>query len=228
MKNFILILLLLVGSSLTKTVNASTTAKDPLSFMVPCNLEKAKEYAKHDRKPILIYIHSTKCAASRKFTREIVGKGEFAKWADKNFIAMEANVLSTKGKAIAKKYGVVKIPSIVMLSFDNDMEYLMDLKLDSVSLYNQFRSFLSANSLKSQIELLRETNGLSYTDASIAIAKSYAKKDFKKNPGASVEMLAAERTLKIVNLKELHEAYISEFKTLTANAVSEKSKVAKN
>ena len=139
-------------------------------------------------------------------------------------------MLVGKGKSIAKKYGVVKLPSIIMLSFDTDLEYNVEMKMDSVSLYNQFRSFLSANSLKSQIELMRTTNGLTYQAASKAIAASYAKHDFKKNPAGSPQMMAAERTLQIKKLKDLHLAYIDEYKKLVAvsNTNEQKKAVAQN
>ncbi len=212
------------------SIISAAAPRNPLGFMMPCNLVKAKSSAKLERKPLLLYIHSTKCYSSRTFTRQIAGKAEFANWAKGNFICMEANVLVGKGKSVAKKYGVLKLPSIIMLSFDTDLEYNVEMKMDSVSLYNQFRSFLSANSLKSQIELMRSTNGLTYQAASKAIAASYAKHDFKKNPAGSPEMMASERTLEIKKLKDLHLAYIDEYKKLVAvsNTNEQKKAVAQN
>ena len=192
-------------------------SSDPLRFMVKSNLPAAKGFAKQERKPMLIYVHSTKCMSSRTFTRTIVAKADFAKFADKNFICMEANVTTKEGKDIAKKYNVMSVPAIIMVSYDQDLEYAVEMKLDSVSLYNQFRSFLTANSLNSQIELLQSTNGLNFDDASAAIAKSYAKQDFKKNPAASAEMMAAERTLHINKLGNLNKAYIAEFNKLATD-----------
>ncbi|MDZ4758703.1 MAG: thioredoxin family protein, partial [Bacteroidota bacterium] len=209
MKHFLRISLTLIALIFTFTYASMAAGKDPLNFMVKCNLKLSKQFAKTERKPLLLYIHSTKCISSRTFTRQIVGKPEFAKWAQSNFICMEANVTTKKGKEIAKKYGVLKIPSIIMLSFDTDLEYAVEMKLDSESLYTQFRSFLTANSLKSQIELMRETNGLSYRQASVAIAKSYAASDYKKNPIGVAEMMASGRTLRIHKLNDLYEAYIS-------------------
>ncbi len=202
--------------------------KDPLNFMIKSNLKQSKQFAKQERKPLILYIHSSKCISSRTFTRQIVGKAEFAKWAKTNFVCMEANVTTKKGKEIAKKYGVLKIPSIIMLSFDTDLEYAVEMKLDSASLYNQFYSFLTANSLKSQIELMRETNGYTYRQASAAIAQSYAQHDYKKNPNGTAELMAFERTLHIHKLNDLYNAYIIEYTKLTADNKPLQTSVAKN
>lgn len=204
------------------SVSNSFGSSDPLNFMVKCNMPLAKSFAKQERKPIMLYIHSTKCISSRTFTRQVVAKADFAKWADKNFVCMEANVLTKEGKYIAKKYGVLKVPAIIMVSNDQALEYNVEMKLDSVSLYNQLRSFLTANNLKSQVELLHTTNGLSFEDACKAIAASYAKIDFKSNLNASAEMMAAERTLNIGKLAILSKAYIAEYNKLSGNNTNKK------
>ncbi len=229
-KSLHITIVLFLVTLIAPAISSAAAPRNPLSFMMPCNLAKAKSSAKLERKPLLLYVHSSKCYSSRTFTRQIASKPEFANWAKGNFICMEANVLVGKGKSIAKKYGVIKLPSIIMLSFDTDLEYNVEMKMDSVSLYNQFRSFLSANSLKSQIELMRTTNGLTYQAASKAIAASYAKHDFKKNPAGSPQMMAAERTLLIKKLKDLHLAYIDEYKKLVAvsNNNEQKKAVAQN
>lgn len=213
MKNFITN----TGATLVLTfVIASNSfgSNDPLRFMVKGNFQMAKGFSKQERKPMMVYIHSTKCISSRTFTRQIVAKQDFAKFADKNFVCIEANVTTNEGKDIAKKYNVMRIPAIIMVSYDSDLEYIVEMKLDSVSLYNQFRSFLTANSLNSQIELLHSTNGLSAEDASKAIAQSYAKRDFKTNPNASAEMMAAELTLHINKLGNLNKEYIIAYNKL--------------
>lgn len=213
MKNFVTITIATLVLTFVIASNSFGSA-DPLRFMVKSNLPMAKGFAKQERKPMLVYIHSTKCISSRTFTRQIVAKPDFAKFADKNFVCIEANITTKEGKDIAKKYNIMSVPAIVMVSYDQDLEYTVEMKLDSVSLYNQFRSFLTANSLNGQIELLQGTNGLSFEDASKAIAQSYAKRDFKSNPTASAEMMAAERTLNISKLGDLNKAYVAEYKKL--------------
>ncbi len=213
MKNIITITIATLVLSFVIATN-SFGSNDPLRFMVKANVEMAKGFAKQERKPMMIYIHSTKCISSRTFTRQIVAKQNFAKFADKNFVCMEANVTTKEGKDIAKKYNVLSVPAIIMVSYDQDLEYTVEMKLDSVSLYNQFRSFLTANSLHSQVEMLENTNGLSQEAASKAIAQSYAKRDFRSNPNASAEMMAAERTLQINKLGNLYKEYIIEFNKL--------------
>ncbi len=228
MKHIIRNTIALIALTFSFTYLSLGAGKDPLNFMLKCNLKQSKQFAKQERKPMMIYIHSTKCISSRTFTRQIVGKPEFAKWAKGNFICMEANVTTKKGKEIAKKYGVLRIPAIIMLSFDTDLEYAVEMKLDSQSLYTQFRSFLTANSLKNQIELMRETNGYSYRQASAAIARSYAKQDYKKNPDGTPQMMAYERTLHINKLTDLYDAYVLEYTKLSGQNKPNQTSVAKN
>ena len=215
MKNIIpitIISLVLIALSTTQ----SFASKDPLQFMVKGNFNTAISFAKQERKPMLVYIHSNKCISSRTFIRQVIAKQGFAQWADKNFVCLDANITTIDGNNIAKKYNVTSLPTIILVSYDQDLEYTVEMKLDSVSLYNQFRSFVTANNLKSQIEMLHSTNGLSYKDASIAIAQSYAKRDFKKYPTAPAEMLAFERTLNISKLGYLHQAYVATYNKLAS------------
>ncbi|MDZ4756738.1 MAG: hypothetical protein SGJ10_01190, partial [Bacteroidota bacterium] len=86
----------------------------------------------------------------------------------------------------------------------------------------------TANTLKSQIELMRETNGLSYRQASVAIAKSYAAQDYKKNPNSVAELMASTKTLRIHKLNNLSEAYIKEYTKLASNNKNEPKSATQN
>ncbi len=185
-----------------------------LQFMVRGSLSSVVADAKKEQKPIMLYIHANNCSSSRTFTRQIIANAEFAKWVAKNFICVEADITTLDGNNIAKKFKTTSLPSIIMLSYDQQLEYKVELKLDSVFVYSQFRSFITANNLKIQIEILHSTNGISYKEASKAIAKSYAKRDYKKYAHASAELMAHELTFNIGRLGWLNKAYVVEYKKL--------------
>lgn len=76
----------------TSSFASDKPSLDKLAFMKNMPFDKIQEYAKIDRKPILLYFHSKICITSRQFTREVITTSTVKGTLREHFVSMNAEV----------------------------------------------------------------------------------------------------------------------------------------
>ncbi len=229
MKSLLQILVITFLFSLPATSNATEKPghQDKLGFMKTIAFDKIIEYAKIDRKPVLLYFHSQTCITSRQFTREVITTSTVKSTLRKNFVSMNADVIGKDAKTTAQKFGVYTLPAVILISADGELEYKCELKMDTSVFNGLISSFFSACNIYNAIADLKQTNGVSYNEAAHRIGASYAKKDFKNNSLASADIMAHQRTLDLPQLSEVNEGYLREWESQKIAMEGDKNKTSK-
>jgi thioredoxin-related protein len=198
--------------------------------MIKEDIERIREIAAYDKKPMLIYVNSTECYDSKRFSREVMNNDKLKGFLRKNFICMNAAIQTKEGKAMAKKHSVLLMPAIFMYSNDEVLYFPCSMKLDTAIMMNQFRGFVSATKLKEEVVLQMKTGGINQNEALAALAKAYAASYFKKKANSEASALVTAITLNISYFKEFDHEFVVEWGLLKStggrreDTVKEKSK----
>ncbi len=228
MKLFLQITLTTLLFTASFTSNATEKpATDKLGFMKSIPFNKIQEYAKIDRKPILLYFHSKTCITSRQFTREVISTSTVKSTLRKNFVSMNGDVAGKDAKNTAQKFSVYTLPAVILISADGEIQYVCELKMDTSIFNGLISSFFSACNIYNSINDLKQTNGISYSEAANRIGASYAKRDFKNNSFASADLMAHSRTLDLKELSEVNEGYMKEWENQKIALEGDKNKNVK-
>ncbi|MDZ4759194.1 MAG: thioredoxin family protein [Bacteroidota bacterium] len=229
MKSLLQIILISLLFTLPASSNAAEKPanQDKLGFMKALPFDKIQEYAKIDRKPILLYFHSKTCITSRQFTREVISTSTVKGTIRKHFVSMNADVSSKEGKNTAQKFNVYTLPAVVLISADGELEYVCELKMDTGVFNGLISSFFSACNIYNSINDLKQTNGITFNEAANRIGASYAKRDFKNNTFASADLMAHQRTLDLPELSEANEGYMKEWENQKIALEGDKNKNSK-
>lgn len=223
----IILISLLFSAPVSSNAAEKPATQDKLGFMKALSFDKIQEYAKIDRKPILLYFHSKTCITSRQFTREVIATSTVKGTLRKHFVSMNADVASKDGKSTAQKFNVYSVPSVIVISADGELQYTCELKMDTSVFNGLISSFFSACNIYNSITDLKQTNGISFSDAANRIGASYAKKDFKNNSLASADLMAHQRTLDLPELSEVNEGYMKEWENQKLALEGDKNKTSK-
>ncbi|MBI3232576.1 MAG: thioredoxin family protein [Bacteroidetes bacterium] len=175
---------------------------DKLTYLSNSDLDKGIAYAKEKSKPLMIYFNSLECSSCEKYVATVMSEDTVEKYLKAKYICVKANMKNDDAARFAKKFQFMSLPQIVLISPDQTMHYMVEMKLDAEMTIKQAAYFLNAVALRNQIELYQKTNNIDEEKASEAMAISYAKRDFKKTPSAHVEDLLFSRCL---NMKQFHK-----------------------
>jgi len=175
------------------------------------NLNSALEFAKKEHHPLLIYVHSNHCYESKKFTREIMSNAELVNVLKANYNCLDAEISGSNGNTIARKYNVYKLPAIIMVDPNSDLEFELPMKKEPQYLIDHFNYFLSSCSISEQITFYLTTSNITMAEASKKVALSYVRRDKKISSGASAQYYIYGYTLNQPQFSDFEAAYVEEW-----------------
>ncbi|MDZ4757825.1 MAG: thioredoxin family protein [Bacteroidota bacterium] len=203
MKNILLFL------SITTVVYSAKSAL-PKCF-THHDINSALEFAKKEHRPLLVYVHSSHCYDSKKFTREIMSSVEIVNVLKNQYNCLDAEISSSNGNSIAKKYNVYKLPSIILIDPNSDLQFELPMKKEPQYLIDHFNYFLSSCSIAEQITFFLTTSNITKAEASKKVAVSYVRRDKKISAGASPQYYIYAYTLNQTQFSDFESAYIEEW-----------------
>jgi hypothetical protein len=162
-------------------MNVSAQSAEKFTYMDNMPASQIFGDALKENRPVLVFVHSKHCMSSRKFNREIMNLEAVAVFFKTNFKCMNADVGTKNGNRFAKIHDLLNMPALMLYSPDKKMSYLCHLKLDHEYVLNQAVSFLNAFNIREQIKQFRFTNKVTKKEAAMAIGRSYALIDFRRN-----------------------------------------------
>lgn len=180
-------------------------------FFMKSDLEVAISCAKKEHRPLMIYVHSTHCFESKKFTREVISNPDLSKVLKASYNCVDAEISTDRGTHMATKYNIYKLPSIILIDPVSDLEYQLPLKSETQYLIDHFNFFLSSCSIMEQISFYLVTSNISRAEASKKVAISYVKHDKKNSSGASAQYYIYGYTLNQPQFADFEAAYIEEW-----------------
>lgn len=197
---------LIVLLSISVCINSAKSAL-PKCFMHH-DLNSALQFSQKEHRPLLIYVHSSHCYDSKKFTREIMSNPDLVNVLKNSYNCLDAEISSNSGSTIAKKYNIYKLPTIIMLDPNSDLEFELPLKKEPQYLIDHFNYFLSSCSIVEQITFFLTTSNITRTEASKKVALSYVRHDKKISAGASAQYYIYGYTLNQPQFSDFEAAYI--------------------
>jgi len=206
-----------VLSSLMVFSQEKSRTLDKLTYLSNSDLDKGIAYAKEKSKPLMIYFNSLQCASCEKYVESVMSEDTVEKYLKAKYICVKANIKNDDVAKFAKKFQFQNLPQMVLISPDQTMHYMVEMKLDAEMTIKQAAYFLNAVALRNQIELYQKTNNIDEEKASEAMAISYAKRDFKKTPTANIEDLLFSRCLNMKQFQNFIEYYRKEWTRLNTS-----------
>ncbi len=220
------IILVFISTALGIAVaGAQTPAKTSkkLNYLQKDGYAKAIKYAATENKPVLLFFNSHDCHQCEKFSIEVMESDTFIKSIKGKFIAINASVNNDDAKKAAIKFGVMKLPLLVMMHTANpEFFYICEMTLNADSMSKQADAFTASKNLYDQILLMSNTNKISLDSASAAIARNYAKRDYAKFKDDAVVLHCKARTLNIKFFAKFKEIYIQEWEIQKRKAAAKK------
>jgi hypothetical protein len=205
--------------SLTISAQEKSYTLDKLTYLANSDVEKGISYSKEKSRPMMIYFNSHECNSCEKYLDKVMSADTIEKYLKSKYVCIKADVKNGDASHFAKKYDISLIPQIVLISQDQSVYYKVEMKLDEMMTGKQAAYFMNVVALKDQIMLYKKTNNSDYDAASDAMAISYAKRDYKKNPSANVDDNIYMRCLNMKMFEKFIETYKMEW---------EKQKTSKN
>ncbi len=220
------ILFLFISSTLSIQFAASQTPEKPskkLNYLKNEDYAKAIKYAATENKPVLLFFNSHDCHQCEKFSAEVMESDTFVKSIKNKFVAVNASVNNDDAKKAAIKFGVVKLPLLVLLHSSNqEFFYICEMTMNVDSMSKQADAFTAAKNLYDQILLMSSTNKISLDSASAAIARNYAKRDYTKYKDDGATLHCKSRTLDIKFFVKFKDIYIQEWEIQKKKALTKK------
>lgn len=205
--------LLLIFSTINAEAQTSMV-QGKLEYMLKESSDRVFEIAKKENKPVLVYVNSQSCFTSKKFSREVMNQPKVKSLLHKKFICMNADISTGFGKQIANKYGVLMTPALFLFSPDKEISFHSKLEMDTAVMLSQFRGFLTAFNLLTQVKMQLKTTKKSEKEIIKEIGRSYASTDFKKDHSVDPSQKITAKTLNIDYFKEFEEGYLEEWRLL--------------
>lgn len=178
------------------------------------DLATVLSYSKQEKKPIMIYINSPGCVSSREFTRIVMGTDTVKKYLKKHFNCINANTQTAQGDAIAKKFGIMIVPAVILIGIDQDVYIKPEMEVHAEGSIREFNRFLSSVELMEMIRLYSKSHHISIQNARHEIGKSLAQLDFKRNKNGNPFENLRRYNLDIGMLSVLAETYKKEWEKL--------------
>ncbi len=175
------------------------------------DLNSALEFARKEHRPLLIYVHSSHCYDSKKFTREIMSNADLVNVLKNHYNCLDAEISSSNGNSIAKRYNIYKLPSIIMVDPNSDLQYELPIKKELQYLIDHLNYFLSSCSIAEQITFFLTTSNITKAEASKRVAISYVRRDKKISSGASAQYYIYGYTLNQPQFADFETAFIEEW-----------------
>ncbi len=222
--NTILFVLISMVLSISFAV-AQTPAKPSkkLNYLQSDGYAKALKYAATENKPVLLFFNSHDCHQCEKFSSEVMESDTFIKAIKGKFIAVNASVNNDDAKKAAIKFGVMKLPLLVMMhSAMPEFFYICEMTMNADSMGKQADAFTAAKNLYDQILLMTSTNKISNDSASAEIARNYAKRDYTKYKDNEATLHCKSRTLDIKFFTKFKDIYIQEWEIQKKKAAAKK------
>lgn len=104
------------SSSYKKTTSTSTSSKTStkLNFL-DVSFNEAVAMAKKENKPIFIDFYATWCGPCKIMDKQVFNSKPVVNMYNKEFVNLKIDVDSREGKALADKYGVEALPTLVII-----------------------------------------------------------------------------------------------------------------
>ncbi len=196
--------------TVTQTVTSQQFLSTKLGFMYSMPIAKVSELAKRLNMPVLVYMNSQNCSDSKRFSREVLNMPTVIKLLRTKYVCMNANVDSSYGSAMARKYQKLIMPVVVLISPDGNLEYCCNLNLDTLNLITQLNAFYTACSLRDAINLMVRTSSMKFNAASDKIASYYTDRYMKEYKTIPVDVFLRSQTLGLEYFKRYSKTFVAE------------------
>ena len=110
------LLLVFVGLLCSLVISAQTNFQE-------LSLEKAREQARAENKPIFLDCYTSWCGPCRCISEEVLQTPEAAKYFDKYFVCFKVDAEKGEGVAFADKYDVHAYPTFLMILPDGTLRH---------------------------------------------------------------------------------------------------------
>ncbi len=179
--------------------------------MTEGNLTKAIEFAQQNNRPILLYFNSIDCHGCEVFSSEVMANDSVVLALKNKYVCVNATVETRDGRKYSKKFKVYNLPQLVLLTPDQKVHFIVEMKLDKKHTIRQTNNFLSVGGMRDQVLLLQSTKQITWEEACVEIGASYARLDYRKNPDGQALEMVYDRTLNMEMFAKLNEAYLDEW-----------------
>lgn len=194
-----------------------------LNYLQNEGYAKALKYAAYENKPVLLFFNSHDCHQCEKFSSEVMESDTFINTIKGKFVAVNASINNDDAKKAAIKFGVLKLPLLLLMHSANpEFYYICEMTMNADSMAKQADVFTAAKNLYDQILLMTTTNKISSDSASAAIARNYAKRDYTKYKDNEAVSHCKSRTLDIKFFTKFKDIYIQEWEIQKKKAVAKK------
>ncbi|MSQ78906.1 MAG: hypothetical protein EXR21_04410 [Flavobacteriaceae bacterium] len=203
------ILFLLIELSLCASSQVSNEKK--LEYMSDQNLSKAIYFAKENKRPLLIYFNSVDCHSCEMFSSEIMANDSVVSALKSKYLCVNASIQTADGRKYSKQYKAFNLPQLVLVTSDQKVHYIVEMKMDKKHIVRQAKNFLSVGGMRDQVLLLQITKHITWDEACTEMGASYARIDYRKKAEENPDQLVFDRTLNLDMFGKLKEAYLAEW-----------------